>query len=99
MLSPEEGERLRQIREELHTLSAEIGILTERASAAPDAGLDLERLEAEKTEKEALLAALSAYIAKRVELSFARLSMNRVAISLRGDENHRRGEEHLPVHL
>lgn len=81
-LVQDEYERLCSIREQLVTLDAEIGVLNELASAPPPTMLDMERLEAEKTEKESILTALGVYIAKRVELSLARLKMNRVAISL-----------------
>lgn len=82
LLSPEEGERLRQVKEELTSLSAEISVLTEQINPIPAAELDVAQLETRKAEKEALLAAVTAYIAKRVEMSFSRLNMNRVAISL-----------------
>lgn len=81
-LDQEDYERLLSIREQLVTLSAEINVLTEQASAPAPTMLDMAQLEAEKKQKEEILAALAAYIAKRVELSFARLRMNRVAISL-----------------
>lgn len=81
-LDQEDYERLLRIREQLVTLSAEINVLSEQASAPAPTMLDMAQLEAEKKEKEEILTALAAYIAKRVELSFARLRMNRVAISL-----------------
>lgn len=82
LLSPDEGERLRQVKDELTALSAEISVLIEQASTAPAAGLDLDELEASKKEKEMILSALVSYISKRVELCFARLRMNRVSIAL-----------------
>ena len=81
-LVQDEYERLCSIREQLVTLDAEIGVLNELASAPPPTMLDMEQLEAEKKEKEMILAALGVYIAKRVELSLAQLKMNRVDISL-----------------
>ena len=81
-LVQDEYERLCSIREQLVTLDVEIGVLNELTSAPPPTMLNMERLEAEKTEKESILTALGVYIAKRVELSLARLKMNRVAISL-----------------
>lgn len=82
-LSPEECERLRQVKEEVATLSAEISVLSNHVTA-PSAGQTdkLEEIRAEQQEKEKLLSAVAAYIAKRVEISFSRLQMNRVAISL-----------------
>ncbi len=82
LLSPDEGERLRQIKDKLTALSAEISVLTEQVSTAPAAGLDLDVLEASKKEKETILSALASYISKRVELCFAKLRMNRVSIAL-----------------
>lgn len=78
----DEYERLNQLNGELAALDAEIGLLTEQASAPPAQTLNLEALEKEKKDKETILTALGVYIAKRVELSLARLKMNRVAISL-----------------
>lgn len=81
-LVQDEYERLCAIREQLVTLDAEIGVLNGQASAPPPTMLDMERLEAEKEEKQTILTVLGVYISKRVELSLARLKMNRVAISL-----------------
>ena len=78
----DEYERLDQVNKELFTLAAELALLNEQASASPSSTLDLEALEADKKEKTEILTALGVYIAKRVELSLARLKMNRVAISL-----------------
>ena len=82
MLSPEEGEQLRRIKEELTALSAEISVLTEQDQAGPAAELDIAPLETAKKEKQALLSAVASYIARRVELRLSRLQMNRVSISL-----------------
>lgn len=83
LLSPEEGEHLRQLKGELVTLSAEISVLTEQATEPPADQTDkLNQIQAQQREKENLLSALAAYIAKRVELSLSMLQMNRVAISL-----------------
>lgn len=81
-LVQDEYERLCTIKGQLVTLEAEIGILNEQASSPSLTTLDMEQLEAEKKEKETILAALGVYIAKRVELSLAQLKMNRVDISL-----------------
>lgn len=81
-LVQDDYDRLCSIKKQLVTLNAEINVLTEQISAAPPTMLDMGQLEADKREKENILAALAAYIAKRVELSFAQLQMNRVAISL-----------------
>ncbi len=78
----DEYERLDQVNKELFTLAAELALLNEQASASPPSTLDLEALEADKKEKTEILTALGVYISKRVELSLARLKMNRVAISL-----------------
>ncbi len=82
LLSPEEGERLRRIKEELTALSAEIRVLTEQDQADPAAELDIAPLETAKKEKQALLSAVASYIARRVELRLSKLQMNRVSISL-----------------
>lgn len=83
LLSPEEGEHLRQLKGELVTLSAEISVLTEQATEPPVEQTDkLNQIKEQQKEKENLLSALAAYIAKRVELSLSQLQMNRVAISL-----------------
>lgn len=83
LLSPEECERLRQINEELVKLTAEIKVLTEQGAEPPvDQTAKLEQIKGQQKEKESILSALAAYIAKRVELSFSRLQMNRVSISL-----------------
>ncbi len=82
LLSPEEGERLRRIKEELTALSAEIRVLTEQDQADPAVELDVAPLETAKKEKQALLSAVASYIARRVELRLSRLQMNRVFISL-----------------
>jgi hypothetical protein len=82
LLSPKEGERLRRIKEELTTLSAEINVLTEQTQADPAAELDIAPLETAKKEKQALLSAVASYIARRVELRLSKLQMNRVSISL-----------------
>ena len=83
LLSPEEGEYLRQIKEELVKLSAEISVLSEQTTEPPADQTDtLNQIQAPQREKEDILSALAAYIAKRVELGLSRLRMNRVAISL-----------------
>lgn len=82
-LSPEEGERLRQVKEELVRLSAEIKVLASQAAEPPaNQTLKLEQLQAQQKDLETLLSALAAYIAKRVEIRFSQLHMNRVSISL-----------------
>lgn len=81
-LTTDEYEHLQGVKRQLDTLSAEISVLSELVSAPSSPGLDLEQIEHEMQEKEKILSALAAYIAKRVELSFARLRMNRVSISL-----------------
>ncbi|MCI8538254.1 MAG: AAA family ATPase [Oscillospiraceae bacterium] len=83
MLSPEEGEELRQGTEEAAALSAELSVLSEQSQGVPE--LESGRLAEKReqiAEKKKLLAALARYISKRVELNFSRLRMNRVAISL-----------------
>lgn len=83
LLSPEECGRLRQIKDELVKLSAEIEVLSDQGTEPPpDQTGKLEQIRGRQKEKEAILSALAAYIAKRVELSFSRLQMNRVSISL-----------------
>lgn len=82
-LSPEEGERLRQVKEELVRLSAEIKVLASQAAEPPaNQTLKLEQLQAQQKDLETLLSALAAYIAKHVEIRFSQLHMNRVSISL-----------------
>ena len=83
LLSPAECERLRQINGELIKLAAEIEVLAGQSAEPPaDQTEKLEQIRAQQKEKETLLSALAAYIAKRVEISLSRLQMNRVAISL-----------------
>lgn len=83
LLSPEEGERLRQVKDELVQLSAEIGVLSSQITEQPADQTDkLEEIRIQRQEKEALLSAVAAYIAKRVAISFSRLQMNRVSICL-----------------
>lgn len=83
LLSPEECERLRQVNGELAKLAAEIEVLSNQNTEPPASQTErLEQIGAQQKEKEAVLSALTAYIAKRVEISLSRLQMNRVAISL-----------------
>ena len=83
LLSPEEGERLRHVKDELVQLSAEIGVLSSQITEQPADQTDkLEEIRIQQQEKEALLSAVAAYIAKRVEISFSKLQMNRVSICL-----------------
>lgn len=83
LLSPAECERLRQVNSELVKLAAEIEVLSSQSTEPPAGQTErLEQIEAQQKEKGAVLSALAAYIAKRVEISLSRLQMNRVAISL-----------------
>ena len=83
LLSPAECERLRQVNSELVKLAAEIEVLSGQSTELPAGRMEkLEQIKEQQKEKGAVLSALAAYIAKRVEISLSRLQMNRVAISL-----------------
>lgn len=83
LLSPAECERLRQVNSELVKLAAEIEVLSGQGAEPPAGQTErLEQIRERQKEKGAVLSALAAYIAKRVEISLSRLQMNRVAISL-----------------
>ena len=83
LLSPAECERLRQVNSELVKLAAEIEVLSSQSTELPAGQTErLEQIREQQKEKGAVLSALAAYIAKRVEISLSRLQMNRVAISL-----------------
>ena len=83
LLSPAECERLRQVNSELVKLAAEIEVLSSQSTELPSGQMEkLEQIREQQKEKGAVLSALAAYIAKRVEISLSRLQMNRVAISL-----------------
>lgn len=83
LLSPAECERLRQVNSELVKLAAEIEVLSGQGAEPPAGQTErLEQIREQQKEKGAVLSALAAYIAKRVEISLSRLQMNRVAISL-----------------
>jgi hypothetical protein len=83
LLSPAECERLRQVNSELVKLAAEIEVLSSQSTELPTGKTEkLEQIREQQKEKGAVLSALAAYIAKRVEISLSRLQMNRVAISL-----------------
>lgn len=85
MLSPEQAEELRRIEADLTALTARLDLLEESGEGdahnlSPEDRLA--QIEAGAREKKRLLAAVTAYISKRVELSLSQLGMNRAAISL-----------------
>lgn len=86
MLSQEEIEELNKGRTELVELNSKIEVLSKMVQSSPEAAggqeQDIERMRASIQQKKELLSALAFYISKRVELTFSRLRMNRVAISL-----------------
>lgn len=86
MLSCEESEELGRLRNQLAELNAQVEVLSKQVQAGPAAAekqeQEIVRMQAEITEKKEILAALSFFISKRVEINFSKLNMNRVAISL-----------------
>ena len=86
MLTQEEAMELESLRTQLLETGARINVLSEMAQASPVAAEqqqeDIRRLQAQIQQKREIITALSFYISKRVEISFSRLKMNRVAISL-----------------
>lgn len=86
MLSQEEIEELNRGRTELVELNSKIEVLSKMVQSSPESAggqeQDIERMRASIQQKKELLSALAFYISKRVELTFSRLRMNRVAISL-----------------
>ena len=86
MLTQEEAMELESLRTRLLETGARINVLLEMAQASPVAAEqqqeDIRRLQAQIQQKREIITALAFYISKRVEISFSRLKMNRVAISL-----------------
>ena len=86
MLTQEEAMELEALRTKLLETGARINVLFEMAQASPAAAEqqqeDIRRLQAQIQQKREIITALAFYISKRVEISFSRLKMNRVAISL-----------------
>ena len=86
MLTQEEAMELESLRTRLLETGARINVLSEMAQAFPAAAEqqqeDIRRLQAQIQQKREIITALAFYISKRVEISFSRLKMNRVAISL-----------------
>lgn len=86
MLTQEEAMELESLRTQLLETGARINVLSEMAQASPVAAKqqqeDIRRLQAQIQQKREIITALAFYISKRVEISFSRLKMNRVAISL-----------------
>ena len=86
MLSQEEAENLRQSRDRLTQLTSQVEMLTGQLRDGPAcAEQQAQKLAAMKEDiraKREIITALAFYISKRVELNFAKLKMNRVAISL-----------------
>lgn len=86
MLSQEEAEDLKCSRDQLAQLTSQVEVLTERLQEAPaSAERQVQKLSVMKEDiraKREIITALAFYISKRVELNFAKLKMNRVAISL-----------------
>lgn len=86
MLTQEEAMELESLRTQLLETGARINVLSEMAQASPVAAEqqqeDIRHLQAQIQQKREIITALAFYISKRVEISFSRLKMNRVAISL-----------------
>ena len=86
MLSQEEAEDLQQSRDRLAQLTSQVEMLTGQLRDGPaSAEQQAQKLAAMKEDiraKREIITALAFYISKRVELNFAKLKMNRVAISL-----------------
>ena len=86
MLSQEEAEELQQSRDRFAQLTSRVEVLTGQLRDGPaSAEQQAQKLAAMKEDiraKREIITALAFYISKRVELNFAKLKMNRVAISL-----------------
>lgn len=86
MLTQEEAMELESLRTKLLETGARINVLSDMAQASPAAAEqqqeEIRRLQAQIQQKRDIITALAFYISKRVEISFSRLKMNRVAISL-----------------
>lgn len=86
MLSQEESEDLQQSRDRLAQLTSQVEMLTGQLRDGPaSVEQQAQKLAAMKEDiraKREIITALAFYISKRVELNFAKLKMNRVAISL-----------------
>ena len=86
MLSQEESEDLQQSRDRLAQLTSQVEMLTgqlrDGPSSAEQQARKLAAMKADIRAKREIITALAFYISKRVELNFAKLKMNRVAISL-----------------
>ena len=86
MLSQEESEDLQQSRDRLAQLTSQVEMLTgqlrDGPSSAEQQAQKLAAMKADIRAKREIITALAFYISKRVELNFAKLKMNRVAISL-----------------
>ena len=82
-LTQAEYDRLRSCREEKSACEAELAAL-QKLSAQPAADYDAKIAQAEQeiSEKKKRIADVALYVARRAELTFSQLTMNRVAISL-----------------
>ena len=82
-LTPEESERLIACVEEIETCKAELAAAKRFAEAAPeDFDLRVTAAQSQIAEKKKQLTAMAQYVARRAELLFSKLEMNRVKISL-----------------
>lgn len=82
-LSQTEYDRLRECREEVAQLEAEVSALQKSAPASPENfEAQIKAVEEKIKEHRKLISNIALFISKQAELAFAALQMNRVSISL-----------------
>lgn len=82
-LSPADSERLAECKASLEDCRVQLAAAQQVLSAAPeDFDARIKAIEQEITEKKVIMKDVILYMSKRAELTFSRLSMNRVQISL-----------------
>ena len=82
-LTPEEAGRLSACKDQIISLKAELAAAQCAAKAAQeDYDLKIQAIQDQIGEKKKQLTAMAQYVAKRAELLFSKLEMNRVKISL-----------------
>ena len=83
VLTQQEYERLTACKEEISSCKAELTAARNAQSAAPeDFDTKIKEAEQQIKVKKKLLAEVALYISKRAEMTFSKLQMNRVQISL-----------------
>lgn len=82
-LTPQEYDRMNECRELCKQTEAELAALKKLANQEPmDYDTAISNAKAQIEEKKALISNVVLYLSKRAELTFSKLKMNRVAISL-----------------